>query len=162
MHTAPSTDRETTLAALAAALKGAGPGVKQAVHDTQQLFAQPAAIKPAAKASVMPAKRAYVRKVAKLPAKAVISPVKPAAGFAEMVDKMISLRAPTAPTGVKYVVINHYPDILRGYQAGVSLVMIAPALTAASGVDIKHGTLRNYFMSMAKERGDITSTTRAK
>jgi hypothetical protein len=61
---------------------------------------------------------------------------------------------------VKAVVVKYYTDILRGRLGGISHVDIAPALSRCTGIDIKHGTLRNYFQSIAATRGDIPRVTR--
>jgi hypothetical protein len=168
--TAPQTDdREAALAALDAALSSAGPGVTQAVADTKQFMAAtpPHALKEPAKrnavktpqTAVKPSKKSRTATVAGEPV-AVSS--KPGMDFAAAIDDLLAKKISSDTATVKAVVVNNYSHILRGYKGGISLVHIAPLLSGSVGIDVKHGTLRAYFLPMAAARGDIPRAARIK
>ena len=81
--------------------------------------------------------------------------------FAERIAKEIANSKPKSiQAPVKTAVNDNYADILAGYRAGVSLVKIAEIMTEELGINIKHGSLRNYFMGAAKAKGDVKATKR--
>jgi hypothetical protein len=81
--------------------------------------------------------------------------VKPASsGLAQRIAQLVANKKPK-PAFIKTIVNDNYADILAGYRAGASLVDIAKIMTEELGANIKHGSLRNYFLEIAEEKGDL-------
>lgn len=88
-------------------------------------------------------------------------PQKPVQSLAALIAQEIakSEKKPSSP--VKTAVNDNYPDILNGYKSGVNLKTISTLMSEFLGVEIKYGTLRNYFLTIAAEKGDIERRERS-